>query len=308
MIDYFAALSSRDLRGMADNLIYPHATYEGAECTVVNSADELMASPPPSMNVTGKGNHLIQPGAYDIMDNIQVYLYNPVRVCIAFSYSRFQPAGQKILQCDGIYYITNNDGKWGIELASTIFTPLDQIGVDYKDASQKWLDMERTQWLAVTLNDPKEWQNVYRSPGKQANYPVESLPDIEDARDGNPMRRYHVKGVKNRMVISEVKADEQSWSPVNQSSNFDKDHAEYGEGIGPYAVTLVTPWARVLHSSVNKVHVYSGLIRYTTDWRQVLDLRHIVCYTYKYGKWGHASTSDPEHYLDYDDTSNNVSL
>jgi hypothetical protein len=59
---------------------------------------------------------------------------------------------------------------------------------------------------------------------------------------------------------------------------------------------------------VNKVHVYSGLIRYTIDWKQVLDLRHILFYTYKYGKWGHASTSDPQHYLDYDDTSNNVAL
>ncbi len=96
MIDYFAALTSRDLRGMADNLIYPHATYEGAECVVVNSAEELPCLSSPSMNVTGKGDHLIQAGAYDIMDNIQVYLYNPVRVCLASSYSRdcFQPAGQ----------------------------------------------------------------------------------------------------------------------------------------------------------------------------------------------------------------------
>jgi hypothetical protein len=78
--------------------------------------------------------------------------------------------------------------------------------------------------------------------------------------------------------------------------------------MGQYATTLVTPWAHVLHSSVNKIHVYSGLMRYTTDWKPILDLRHISFYTYKYGKWGHASTSDAQHYLDYDDTTNNVSI
>jgi hypothetical protein len=78
LTQYFAALSRRDLEGMAQTLHYPFVTFEGIEPVVVESADKLMANPPQSMNVTGKGDHLIHPGAYDMMETIQLHVFNPI--------------------------------------------------------------------------------------------------------------------------------------------------------------------------------------------------------------------------------------
>src|ERR1700683_2704092 len=59
LMKYFASLSRRDLSGIAQTLHYPYGTYEGMEATIVESAENLMDAPPPSMNVTGKGENLI---------------------------------------------------------------------------------------------------------------------------------------------------------------------------------------------------------------------------------------------------------
>jgi len=40
---------------------------------------------------------------------------------------------KKLLRCQGIYTATNNDGKWGIQLMSTISTPADMMNVVYND-------------------------------------------------------------------------------------------------------------------------------------------------------------------------------
>src|ERR1700691_4147863 len=41
IVGYFTALSQRDLKGMAEYLHYPFATFEGVEAVVVNSQEEL---------------------------------------------------------------------------------------------------------------------------------------------------------------------------------------------------------------------------------------------------------------------------
>ena len=171
MTNYFAALARRDLRGMSESLIYPHGTYEGTDATIVQSAQELIDNPPLSMNVTGKGDSLIQRGAYDVLETINLHVFNPIRVGLSLTYSRFQPSGHKILQCDGLYYVTNNDGRWGIELASTIFTPADQIAVTYNDAREAFIRMERDSWMAVYMHDPQEAVYAYNQFGKQPPSP-----------------------------------------------------------------------------------------------------------------------------------------
>src|ERR1700728_4565488 len=49
LTQYFAALSRRDLKGMAETLHFPFASFEGTEPVVVQTADELMAHAPASM-------------------------------------------------------------------------------------------------------------------------------------------------------------------------------------------------------------------------------------------------------------------
>ncbi len=84
---YFLALSERNLDGMASLMHYPFMTHEGPEAMLVESKDQLMSAPPLSMNVTGKGDSKIKPGAYDILDYMQMHIYSPVGAGLTLEYS-----------------------------------------------------------------------------------------------------------------------------------------------------------------------------------------------------------------------------
>jgi hypothetical protein len=61
--EYFTALSQRDLAGVARTLHFPFAIYEDIEPIVVQSAADLTANPPPTLNATGRGKSRIMPVA-----------------------------------------------------------------------------------------------------------------------------------------------------------------------------------------------------------------------------------------------------
>src|SRR5262245_18587630 len=98
---------------------------------------------PPTLNATGKGKSKLLKGSYDLLESINVHLYGPVGSAISLSFTRYTPDGHKHLLCDGLYSVTNNDGRWGIQMASTIFHEADFIGVEYPDAEQE--DIRRNQ-------------------------------------------------------------------------------------------------------------------------------------------------------------------
>src|SRR5579871_3246397 len=128
---YMAALSRRDLDGLSKVFQYPFVTYEGIDTVIINSPEELKSTLPPSLNTTGKGANKIRQRSYDILDKMEVLFYTPCGVGIALNYSRFRADGKKLLACYGLYGVTNNDGKWGIEYMSTIFRPAEQLHLDY---------------------------------------------------------------------------------------------------------------------------------------------------------------------------------
>jgi hypothetical protein len=78
VVDYFTALSQRDLDGLAATLHFPFAIYETIEPIVVDSVDSLKADPPPTLNGTGRGRSRISPGSYDLLESVGVHLYCPV--------------------------------------------------------------------------------------------------------------------------------------------------------------------------------------------------------------------------------------
>ncbi|MGH9562901.1 MAG: twin-arginine translocation signal domain-containing protein, partial [Terracidiphilus sp.] len=120
MTDYFAALGQRDLKGMAEMLHFPFGTFERTDVIVVQSLDELLAHAPASMNMIDHPERFtahdgyLQPGSYDVLDGIEVFNSNPVAVNLSLKYNRFASDGHKLLRCQGIYCVTNNDGKWAI--------------------------------------------------------------------------------------------------------------------------------------------------------------------------------------------------
>lgn len=55
VMEYFTALSQRDLQGIARTLHFPFAICENTEPIVVASAADLVAKPPPTLNGSGTG-------------------------------------------------------------------------------------------------------------------------------------------------------------------------------------------------------------------------------------------------------------
>src|SRR5262249_34665824 len=139
IMDYFAALSRRDLKGMADCLHFPFASYEGVDPVVVNTVADFMKQQPASMSVAKNpqrwSDHegYITPGSYDVYGNLEILTVEPVNVCVALTYYRYGADGKRNLRSEGIYSITNNDGRWAIQLISTVLTPAEMMHVTFPD-------------------------------------------------------------------------------------------------------------------------------------------------------------------------------
>src|SRR6201999_600185 len=103
--------------------------------------------------------------------------------------------GHTLVQCDGIYATTNNDGRWAIELASTIYTPTALIGQVYNDAVEASLRRGRDWMLGYTLRS-QALLNSTRKPGRNASITVYGPRErAGSARAGNPMAGYVSRGV-----------------------------------------------------------------------------------------------------------------
>ena len=156
------------------------------------------------------------PGSYDLLENMNVHLYCPVGTVISLTFTRYTPDGRTLLRCDGVYSVTNNDGRWAIQLASTIFQEVDFLGVAYPDAEQA--DIRGNQnYLAAfgygneaILNDPKSSRGSYEAPlpvgtrTASVNFGYGPRERSRDAREGRPTDGWRTKGVRSRLGVSTV--------------------------------------------------------------------------------------------------------
>src|SRR3546814_16190691 len=56
----------------------------------------------------------------DVCSSDLVHLYCPVGGVFSLGFTRYKPEGDKLFDCEGIYAVTNNDGRWAIEMVSTL--------------------------------------------------------------------------------------------------------------------------------------------------------------------------------------------
>src|SRR3546814_2717182 len=112
VIEYFTALNQRDVAGIAKTLHFPFAIYENIEPLVYQNEAEFLRNPPPTLNATGSGPTQISPHSYDLLESVHVHLYCPVGGVFSLGFTRYKPEGAKLFDCEGIYAVTNNDGRW----------------------------------------------------------------------------------------------------------------------------------------------------------------------------------------------------
>jgi hypothetical protein len=294
LTDYFTALSQRSLKGIADTLHFPFGTYEGTDAVIVETADDLIAHAPPSMNMTESPERYtdhdgyLKPGSYDVFDGIEVFNADPARVNLSLHYNRYGRDGKKLLRCEGIYCITNNDGRWAIQLASTIFTPSGMIGVIYPDTIAACARLRQDHCLAFQVNDGNVFTRT-RQAGNQASISDGNFALMQNnAIAGRPMDVYHTKGVKSRLVVTEV-TDESLQRP-NTNPDFSRAtremYAQIGHGIQWGFASGNPPPSRVVHATVDKAHMYSGITRFTPSGEEINTTMELDVVTYKKGHWG----------------------
>jgi hypothetical protein len=313
LTDYFAAFCSRDLDGVASTLHFPYATYEGIEPIVYETAKEFLASPPPSLTVTDKEyDHFIpgvydlvaRPGTYDILDNLQLRTYNSVNVGLELCYTRYRADGEKVGINQGIYAVTNNDGKWGLQLSSVIFTPTQYIGFLHPGALETHLRQGETGMMAWSYHDPEMLRisgngGITPTPRRTASITAPPGTDhwIRAARAGTPMEPYNTKGRTTRLSVSDPnrpRAAAAGGALPSESYNMKGPNGEDGYfyelasgGVGKYAYTLTLPDSSVIHVGPDKAHTIGGYIRYTGDSHPITETRSlgIMVYDGKQSRW-----------------------
>lgn len=327
LTEYFALFSTRDLGGLASTMHFPYATYEGVEPIAYKSAQEFIANPPPSLNVSNKDNAqsipgtynmVIRPGTYDILDSLQLHTYNPINVGLELCYTRYRADGHKIGISQGIYAVTNNDGKWGLQLSSVIFTPVDYIGISYNDATEALLRQHRTGYADLSYHDvdmirlrglagvagPPPGNTRARTTRRTASIMGDAgaVSYLDAARAGAPMEPYNTKGVKSRLRISDPRNPENDFEGgpssrvtsniwVTPEGGMGPFYELAGEGSVKYSYTLVLPDMRVLHASPDKAHTMTGYIRFTPEHEVISETRSlgIMVYDRKNERWENSS-------------------
>jgi hypothetical protein len=293
--EYFAALGQRNLEALSRTLHFPFAIYEEIEPVVVNSAADFLATPPATLNTTGRGKSRIMPGSYDLLESMNVHVYCPVGTVISLTFNRYTPDGRLLLACDGIYSVTNNDGRWAIQLASTIIREAEFLTASYTDGDQATLRSEQNYLAAfgygneAILDDPKTGRGTYDQPlpigtrVASVNFGYGPRERSRDAREGHPMSGWKVKGVKSRLNVSTVSAE-----TLNRTirTNLPEFIDLAGGTVGQYSYTRERPVRPItIHATHDKAHTMNGYLRYTTDGNLISETRGVGIRIYKAGHW-----------------------
>ncbi|GGG56741.1 hypothetical protein GCM10011403_12370 [Pseudohongiella nitratireducens] len=294
---FFTALNQRDLEGIASLLHFPFAIYEDIEPLVYQSASEFINNPPPCFSETGNralGQRAMLPGSYDMLEGINVHLYCPVGGVFSLKFKRFTPDGHKLMECDNLLSVTNNDGRWAIQLISTIFHEAGYENNTYPDAevayrlgSQGYLSAfgYRDEEL---LNDRSNGRGSYepslplgtRTASVSFNYSPRDRTN--NARNNEPMKGWVTEGVTSRLRVSEV-----SEPSGEYDTNLDQFVELAGGTVGDYGYTRIIPVEPlVIHATHDKAHVMGGYWRYTPAGVLISETRSVGIRIRKAGNWG----------------------
>ena len=297
VMEYFTALNQRDLQGIANLLHFPFAMIEDIEPLVYQNAEEFLSNPPSSLSASGNrpiGQRALLPGSYDMLEGVNVHLYCPVGGAYSLKFKRYSPDGHKLMDCDSMISVTNNDGRWAIQLISTIFHEAGYENNTYPDAEetnrlggQGYLSAfgYRDEEL---LNDRSNGRGSYEpslpigTKTASVSFGYSPRERTNNARNGEPMKGWVVDGVTSRLNVSEVRPPEGDYD-----TNLDQFVELAGGTVGDYGYTRIVPnEPLVIHATHDKAHVLGGYWRFTPGGVLISETRSIGIRIRKAGVWG----------------------
>jgi hypothetical protein len=221
-------------------------------------------------------------------------------VCTSTALSGVFSHGHKLLDCDSLFSVTNNDGRWAIQLASTIFHERGYEGAHYPGAEESAIVRSQGYLSAfgyrdeALLNDLSRGRGSYE-PGlpvgtRRASVSFSYGPRdrARNAREGKPMDGWRTTGVSSRLSVSEV-------TEGSGTGAFETNLEEFtdlaGGTVGEYDYTRLRPdRPLVIHATHDKTHVLGGYWRYTADGTLISETRSVGIRIYKGGRWGNAGS------------------
>lgn len=303
LTQHFAALNERNLAGLADTLHFPFAVHEQFSIrmpVVVRTREQFLASPPASLGVTlkpvrfGAQDSWLREGLYGVLVGLEVLHFDPVMCNVAMTYDRYDENGKLVHRCEGVYLVTNNDGRWAIQLFSTIFTPAQNIGVEWPDALAAAYRPRMNHVLGIWDDD----YDILPKLARHDSYPRVGVigggvGNLTNTANTDPMRPYDPRGVKTRLNITESPpanaGQGPGQGPRRQPGRTRWDNAQDGfeeikKGERGGSTTKMRD-ARVLHHTSNKVHIVSGVERWNTSGEELSTTQQVLVVSYKKGMW-----------------------
>lgn len=241
------------------------------------------------------------PGCYDVFRGLEVLATDPVNVAIALVYDRFGSDGKKLLRCEGVYSVTNNDGRWAVQLMSTIFTPAEMIGMQFPDAAMAATRLRIDHDLAYQINDAKV--DPLPQAGARAGVSESAGAPFWLGPEGKAIEQFKIRGIKSRLRITSADAPRQgqvaggiaaggSGTIKKGNQGPDAYFAQYRDlfvrnGLGNWGwVYGVNKDTRIIHQTYNKVHQLSGATRFLAAGEEASSNYDVGIITYKNGYWG----------------------
>lgn len=298
MAAHFDAIATRNYNKLATTLQFPFAIIENIDAIIVNSEDELTnEKAPPSLNFSPTGqrytdhNSMLKPGAYDMLISLEVINFDPVRVNMAMTFDRYDDHGKRMQRCEGVYCVTNNDGRWAIQLLSTIWTPDTVIGMVYQDAVEAAIRLRADHVDSYVDDDPAD-EHGTPTRGPRVGITGGGIGSLMNSQQSDDqMALFAIKGVKTRLRLSglnrqgangpgrrggrESNAPLPPGSPTHtalggilQTPHLPKDYRNYEE-FTAMGWDWGSPWVpkatRIIHQCANKVHRFSGVTRFNVS-------------------------------------------
>jgi hypothetical protein len=248
------------------------------------------------LNATGKGKSRVAKGSYDLLESVNVHLYCPVGGVFYVSFTRYTADGNKLLDCDGIFSVTNNDGRWAIQLVSTMFHERGFESNLYPDAEETHRIGSQSYLAAFGYRDEKLLNDLSTGRGSyepelpigtkraSVNFGYGPRERSRDARNGNPMAGWRTAGIKSRLNVSEITAQTGAGTTNTNLAEFVE---LAGGSVGEYDYTRLRPERPlVIHATHDKAHTLGGYWRYTADGQLISETRSVGIRIYKGGRWG----------------------
>ena len=306
MATHFDAIATRDYKKLATTLHFPFAVIENIDAIVVNSADELTdVKAPPSLNFSPSGqrytdhNSMLKPGAYDMLVSLELINFDPVRVNMAMTFDRYDDNGKRMQRCEGVYCVTNNDGRWAIQLLSTIWTPDTVIGMVYQDAIDAAIRLRADHVVSYVDDNPAD-EHGTPTRGPRVGISGGGIGSLMNSQQSDDqMALFAIKGVKTRLSglnrppagapgapggpggqaggrggrdantpLPPGSPDHTALGGVLTTPHLPKDYQNYKE-FTAMGWDWGSPWVpkatRIIHQCANKVHRFAGVTRFNVS-------------------------------------------